>query len=318
MKKQANALLAGMLFSGLTMAHSVPDGPAVVPLDAMLGSVGWSFDDPVTTQELAKGFYVMYGVGGNIVVSSGEDGVLIVDDQFPEMWPSLKKAMRKQGDTDIDFVVNTHWHFDHADGNMALGKNDSTWIVSQSNSREMMLSDHVINLVAASIAQPAYPKHALPSITFDTTMQFHLNGQQIDLLHAGPAHTTGDAAVFFRGNNAVHLGDVFNNAGYPFIDADNGGSLDGVISFCEAVLLELNADSVVIPGHGPVAGYSDLVAYVDMLKKIREQLVILIKSGSRLEEIQKVGVTKVWDEKMGDSVQFINRSYTSLTSKYLP
>jgi glyoxylase-like metal-dependent hydrolase (beta-lactamase superfamily II) len=158
----------------------------------------------------------------------------------------------------------------------------------------------------------------LPSITFDTTMQFHLNGQQIDLLHAGPAHTNGDAAVFFRGNNAVHLGDVYNNSGYPFIDADNGGSLDGVISFCEAVLLELNTDSVVIPGHCPVAGYVDLVAYVDMLKEIRAELVALIKSGSSLEEIHKACVTKAWDEKMGDSAQFINRSYTSLTSKYLP
>ncbi len=305
------------LTANTAQAHSVPDDPEVVPVEAMLDGVNWSFDDPVQTQELAEGFYVLFGVGGNILVSSGEDGVLIVDDQFPEMWPNLKKAMRKQGDRSVDFVINTHWHFDHADGNKVLGKNDNTWIVSQSNSRQLMLNDHVVNLVSASIAQPAYPEYALPDITFDTTMQFHLNRERVDLLHAGPAHTTGDTAVIFRGNNAVHLGDVYNNSGYPFIDAGNGGSLDGLIAFCEAVLNEIDDDTVVVPGHGPVAGYADLQNYIHMLKTIRGEMVSLIKQGKSLGEIQRSGITATWDEKMGDPSQFINRSYTSLTSRYL-
>ena len=181
--------------------HSEKTAAPTMSVQDMLGAVGWSFDDPVASEELADGFYVLFGVGGNILVSSGDDGVLIVDDQFPEMWGKLGKAMRKQGDRSIDFVINTHWHFDHADGNHALGKRDNTWIVAQANSRKMMLEDQVVGLVSASVPQPAAPAHALPDITFDDTMQFHINGERIDLIHAGPAHTTGDTAVIFRGQN---------------------------------------------------------------------------------------------------------------------
>ncbi len=318
MKKLFISFLSQCVVAGAAYAHSVPERPQVVSVNDMLGSVGWGFDTPVKTEKLGEGFYVLFGVGGNIAVSSGPDGVLVVDDQFPEMWPSLWKAMELQGDSGIDFVINTHWHFDHADGNQALGQKDNTWIVSQANSRAMMLDDHVINLVGAAVAQPAYPEHALPSITFDTAMQFHLNGEKIDLLHAGPAHTTGDTAVIFRGRNAVHLGDVYNNSGYPFIDAGNGGSLDGVIAFCESVLAELDETSTVIPGHGPVATYADLASYVAMLKDIRKEMVALIKEGKSLDEIIQAGVTSPWDEKMGNPAQFINRSYTSLTTNYLP
>ncbi len=300
---------------GVAMAHG-PAAPEPVTVAEGLAVFGWSFDVDVTTEKLEDGFYVLFGRGGNVAVSSGEDGVLIVDDQFPEMVPKLKKAMRKMGDKKVDFVINTHWHFDHADGNKALaGK--GTWIVSQSNSRRMMRRDNVINLVQIAMLQPAYPAEALPDITFDDSMQFHLNGERIDLLHNGPAHTTGDAAVIFRGRNAVHMGDVFNNAGYPFIDADNGGSLDGVISFCQAVLLEIDDDTVVIPGHGPLATERELRNYVYMLELVRGELIAMIRQGKSLEEIQAAGITETWDERWGDPTGFINRSYTSLTHRYL-
>ena len=251
-------------------------------------------------------------------ISSGADGVLIVDDQVPDFWPKLTRAMADQGDTGVDFVVNTHWHFDHADGNDTLGQRDDTWIVSHANSREMMQRDNVINLVGAALAQPAYADHALPDITFDTTMQFHLNGDRIDLLHTGPAHTTGDAAVVFHGSNIVHLGDVYNNAGYPFIDAGNGGSLDGVITLCEAVLEMINEDTTVVPGHGPIASQAELVDYVSMLKEVRAGMLALIREGKTLEQILAAGLTAAWDEKRGNPTQFVNRSYVSLTTRYVP
>ncbi|MFB3079283.1 MAG: MBL fold metallo-hydrolase, partial [Lysobacterales bacterium] len=241
-----------LLCCPLAQAHDIPSAPEPMQLDALLSAVGWSYDTGVETQSLAEGFYVLFGVGGNVLVSSGADGVLMVDDQFPKMVPKLKQAMRKMGDRNVDFVINTHWHFDHADGNQVLGKKD-VWLVSQINSRRMMQRDNVINTVSLAYRQEPYPAHALPDITFDQRMQFHLNGERIDLLHFGPAHTTGDTAVIFRGQNAVHMGDVFNNAGYPFIDADNGGSLDGLIAFCEAVLAEIDEDTTVVPGHGAVA-----------------------------------------------------------------
>ena len=319
MKFKFTVLLLAVAVSAspLVSAHTVPDSPPLISVAEMQQTVGWDFSTPVTTEVLDEGLYVLFGMGGNVLVSSGEDGVVIVDDQFPGMWPALAKAMRKQGDKKIDFVINSHWHFDHADGNQYLGKSKDTWIVSQANSRKMLLSDQTVNLVLATIAQPAYPAHALPDITFDKTMQLHLNGERIDLLHAGPAHTTGDAAVIFRGRNAVHMGDVYNNQSYPFIDAGNGGGIDGVIAFCQAVLGQINADTKIVPGHGPVAAFSDLDEYIGMLIEVRNKLRDLIHAGKSLEEIQAMGITKKWDEKRGDPTGFIDRSYTSLTTRHL-
>ena len=183
----------------------------------------------------------------------------------------------------------------------------------QSNSRKMMLDDHIINLVTLSYNQRAYPPRALPGVTFDESMHLHFNGERIDLLHFGAAHTTGDAAVIFRGSNAVHLGDVYNEAGYPFIDAGNGGSLDGVIAFCEATLAEIDPDTVVIPGHGPVSKHADLVAYVEMLKTVRGRIRALIEGGATLEEVIAAKPTAEYDAVEGDPTLFVDRAYASLS-----
>ncbi|HJN52249.1 MAG: MBL fold metallo-hydrolase [Pseudomonadales bacterium] len=255
---------------------------------------------------------MIFGLGGNIAVSTGADGTLIVDDQFPELIPQIKAEIKKLGGGDVDFVINTHWHFDHADGNQALGP-DGSRLIAHSNSRKMMLDDHVINLVSLTYNQKAYPESALPTITYNDTMQIHLNGGRIDLMHFGSAHTTGDTAVIFRKHNAVHLGDVYNNAGYPFIDADNDGSLEGVISFCQSVLDELNRDSTVIPGHGPVTNYQGLKDYIDMLAKVRDRMKKMIAAGADLGAIEAANITAEWDDKVGDPAGFIDRSYVSLT-----
>lgn len=293
-------------------AHDVPATPEALSQPELLAAFGWDFDKAeVTTEEVSEGFYVLFGLGGNIAVSSGEDGVLIVDDQFPELIPAIEKVINGLGGKEIDFAVNTHWHFDHAEGNLALGPG-GTKIISHANSREMMQGDHVINLVVAAYEQKAYPQNALPVITFQRDMQLHFNNQQIDLLHFGPAHTTGDTAIIFRGDNAVHLGDVFNNAGYPFIDAGNGGGIDGVIEFCTRVLEVIDKDTVVIPGHGPITDYATLEAYVAMLSDVRGKIAGLIESGASLEDIYAAKPTADYDEKFGDNRGFINRAYTSL------
>jgi len=299
----------------LCLAHDAPPVPETKSLEGLLEAFSWDLKGAkITTEKVTDNLYVLFGLGGNIAVSIGEDGVLIVDDQFPELIPDIKSAIKKLGGRGVDFAINTHWHFDHAEGNLVLGP-DGTWLVSQANSRAMMLDDHVVNLVVASYDQKAYPKEALPSMTFDDTMAFHFNGEQIDLKHYGPAHTTGDAAVIFRGSNAVHLGDVYNNSGYPFIDAGNGGTLDGVIKFCSETLAELNKDTIVIPGHGPIADYQALADYIDMLKTIRSRMLKLIEEGASLDEVYAAKVTAQWDEKNGDNTGFINRSYLSLTHK---
>lgn len=283
-----------------------------LPLPDLLNAFGWSFaETEITTEKVRGNVYVLFGLGGNIGVSVGSQGVLIVDDQFPEMAAKVGDAIRDIGGGAVDFAINTHWHFDHAEGNLALGPG-GTWLVSQANSRRMMLDDHVINLVAVKYKQKAYPKSALPVITYDDQMQFHFNDEQIDLMHFGPAHTTGDTAIIFRGSNAVHLGDVFNQSGYPFIDADNGGDLAGMIRFCQSVLETINEDTIVIPGHGPISNYQGLADYIAMLQHSHAAIKELIEQGKSMDEVLAAKPTAKYDAVFGDPGQFVNRSYTSI------
>ena len=287
--------------------------------DELYKAFGWDMDGvEIKTEKVTDGLYVLFGNGGNIAVSVGEDGTLIVDDQFPQLMPKIKAALKEIGSEKVDFVINTHWHFDHADGNMTLGK-DGTWIVSQANSREKMLDDHIINLGFVAYEQKAYPKQALSDITYDKTMQFHINDQRIDLLHVGPAHTTGDTAVIFRGANAVHLGDVFNNSGYPFVDADNGGDITGMIAFCQAVHDTINDDTKVIPGHGAVTTRAKLARYIEVLTTIRDRVQAMIDDGKNLDAIVAAKPTAEFDtEFYGAEVTttaFLGRVYASLTAK---
>ena len=317
MKNPLNILPVAFLslfFSLGVVAHDGAPLPKTRDLDALMMEFEWDVNMDIETQKVTDDLYVLFGLGGNIGVNIGEDGVFIVDDQFPVVMPRIRKAIGELGGDDIDFAVTTHWHFDHAEGNVALGP-AGTWLIAHENSREMMKTDHVINLVVTAYEQEASPESAWPDITFDDDMQFHLNGQTIELMHFGPAHTTGDTAVIFRGSNAVHLGDVFNNSGYPFIDAGNGGDLDGLIRFCEKTLSNIDKDTVVIPGHGPIADYNTLSAYVDMLSTVRDRMVVLIDGGKSLEEVYAAQPTADFDATFGDNTGFINRAYMSLTHK---
>ena len=307
MKALVTLALATLLMSAPVVAHDA------VSLAELMKAFGWDFESAeITTEKVGEHLYVLFGIGGNIAVSVGPQEVLIVDDQFPELMPRIKTAIEELGGGGVDFAINTHWHFDHAAGNVTLGA-EGTWLVSQLKSREMMLDNHVIDLVALAYEQEASPPEALPVITFDEQMQFFFNDERIDLMHFGPAHTTGDTAVIFRTHNAVHMGDVYNNSGYPFIDAGNGGSLDGIIDFCTAVLAELDEDTVVIPGHGPVATYADMQAYVTMLETIRARIVALINRGASLSDVIAAKPTAEWDEAKGNPERLLDRAYRSLT-----
>lgn len=266
----------------------------------------------IRAEKLAENFHVLFGVGGNILVSIGANGVLIVDSQFPQMVPKYKAAIGDLGGGVVNFAINTHWHFDHADGNQVLGP-EGTWLVAHESSRAMLTRSNVVNLVTQKLEQPAYPETALPVVTYDDAMRFHFNGERIDLMHFGPAHTTGDTAVIFRGHKTVHLGDVFNNAGYPFIDADNGGSLSGIIEFCTQVLAEIDETYLVVPGHGPVADAKALAEYVAMLTTIRDRMAALVGSGATLEQITAARLTAEWDERKGNPANFVDRAFASLS-----
>lgn len=305
-----NTIAWVLMWLGLSVAAE-----DVMNLDELLAMFGWDFESgEIETQKVGENLYVLFGIGGNIGVSVGPDGVLIVDDQFPEMIPKVNAAIEELGGGPIDYAINTHWHFDHAEGNLALGP-AGTQLVAQANARRDMAKGGIINLVIAKYGQQAYPEEALPTITYDDRMQFHFNGEQIDLIHPGPAHTTGDTAVIFRRHKAVHFGDVFNNTGYPFIDADSGGEINGMITFCQTILDELPRDAIVIPGHGPVTDYAGLEAYIAMLTTVRDRVVKLIAEGKSMQAVIDVKVTADFDETYGDesaSLGFVNRVYTSL------
>ena len=286
-------------------------------------SVAQDFVDArIETQQLGEGMHVLFGVGegviaGNIVASIGTDGVFIVDAQFPEMVPKYRDALMELGGGAIDFAVNTHWHFDHADGNKVLGP-QGVRVIAHDTSRRMLLQDNRINLAGTLIEQPRYPREALPVLTYGSTMSLHFNGERIDLMHFGPAHTMGDTAVIFRDRNVVHLGDVFVTSGYPFIDADNGGSLTGIIDFCTAVLDQVPRTAIVVPGHGRVSDYSGLSDYVAMLREIRDRMSALIGSGATLEQVAAARVTAEWDDEQGDPAMLLDRAYASMIRSLAP
>ena len=312
------SIVAALALFGAAFASAQEDEQAteeLLTLEQLLERFQWNFEDAgIITQEVGDGLHVLFGIGGNIAASIGEDGVLIVDNMFPEMVPKVRAAIAELGGGDIDYAVNTHWHFDHAEGNLALGP-AGTSIVAHDNSAAMMAKTNILNLVVTKYLQEAYPREARPAISFDDRMRLYFNGDEIDIVHAGPAHTAGDAAVIFRKHNAVHFGDVFNNTGYPFIDADSGGGIDGMIAFCQSILDEVGPNAVIIPGHGEVTDSATLQAYIDMLKTVRERVAAMIAEGKSLEEVMAAKPTADFDETFGpegNSLGFVNRVYTSL------
>lgn len=313
MKHLALLLSASLLISASVRADN---HEAVLTLDELTDAFGWDMANmEVTSEKVADGLYVLFGAGGNIAVSIGADGVLIVDDQFPAMMDKIEAEIGRLGGDGVDYAINTHWHFDHAEGNNTLGPKGTT-IVAHAKARDDMARGGMVNLVIAKYNQQPYPMEALPSITYTDSMSLHYNGGPVSLLHFAPAHTTGDSAIYFEGVNAVHLGDVFNNSGYPFIDVDSGGSIDGMIKFCKQTLAAIKPDTIVIPGHGPVTDTAALQRYIYMLETMRERVANMIEDGMSLEEVMAANPTGKFDEVYGPesaSLGFVNRVYTSLT-----
>ena len=268
----------------------------------------------VTTKKVSENLFLLYGLGGNIAVSTGNDGVLIVDSQIPIIFPKVMKAIKKLSDDKIIYTINTHWHWDHSDGNLVLDS-DETKIISHSNARENMQKGGLINMGTTILNQEPYPKSALPVITHENGMSLYFNDEKIDLFHFGPAHTTGDTVIYFTNQNAIHLGDVFFSNSYPFIDVDNGGSLSGMINYLEKIILVIDKDTIVMPGHGEISSISDIKETIEMLKTVKNRILMSIKNNQSLEQIISSNITKDFDKKYNTLLlrdTFIDRAYASL------
>jgi glyoxylase-like metal-dependent hydrolase (beta-lactamase superfamily II) len=238
----------------------------------------------IKVEQLAPGVAVLFGAGGNIGLSYGEDGTVIVDDQFAPLTDKIAAAIAKLDPDPVRFVVNTHWHFDHTGGNENFGKAGAV-ILAHDNVRARMSADQVIAALDAKV--PASPKAALPVVTFGDGVTLHLNGDTLHVIHLANAHTDGDSLVHWQKANVLHMGDTFfHRESFPFIDLSSGGSIDGVIAAANRGLEFSNAATKIIPGHGPVASRADLAAYRDMLVDIRAKVAAGIKAKRTLAQIQ--------------------------------
>ena len=250
----------------------------------------------VTSEKLAEGVYMLKGAGGNIGLSVGADAAFLIDDQYAPLTPKIKAAVAALTDKPVRFVLNTHWHGDHTGGNKDLGE-AGTLIVAHENVRKRMSTDQFIE--AFGMKEPASPPAALPVVTFNDSVTFHLNGDDIYAVHVAPAHTDGDSIVQFRKANVLHGGDTFFNGMYPFIDLSSGGSIGGMIAAADRLLALAGDGTKIIPGHGPLATKADLKAYRDMLVTARDRVGALVKAGKTLEETTAAKPLAELDAKWG-------------------
>jgi cyclase len=234
--------------------------------------------------------YMLQGAGGNIGVSVGEDGVLVIDDQFLPLAPKIRAAIKSISDKPIRFLVNTHYHGDHTGGNVDFGK-DST-IIAQDNVRKRLMSGQTSG---PGKSDPA-PKGALPIITFDHALTVHLNGEDIKALHFANGHTDGDSIIFFPKANVVHMGDDFVTYGLPFVDAAGGGSLMGMVENVEKSMAMLPDDVKIIPGHGNLCTKADVKKFMDMLRDCISLVSAAKKKGMSLDQMKKGNVLAKYEE----------------------
>lgn len=281
-----------LLFSGLPL--SAQDGP------------------PLQTQQVSEKIYMISGRGGNIGVSVGADGLLMVDDKFADLADAIRAELKTLSADKLAFLLNTHYHGDHTGGNESFGA--TTPIIAHDNVRTRLAMERR----RGDQVTPGAPPVALPVITFDHSLSIHFNGEEINVLHAPHAHTDGDAVIFFSGSNVVHMGDTFFNARFPYVDIDSGGKVQGVIDIVKTVLDKTNKDTKIIPGHGDIATPKELRAYLSMLEETRATIAKGIKAGKTIEELQKAGLGEQWAAWGGGFIsteRWIATLYRSLTQK---
>jgi cyclase len=260
---------------------------------------------------VAGKIHMLQGAGGNIGVSVGSDGLLIVDDQYAQMADKIRAALKGLSQGKLAFVLNTHWHYDHTGSNEAFGPEAT--IIAHDNVRKRMAKGQTL---FGEAIPPAAPK-ALPVITFGESVSIHFNGEEIRVLHYPRGHTDGDSVIFFTDSNVVHMGDDYFAGTFPFVDLESGGSLAGLTENIEKILGQLPADVKIIPGHGPLSTKTDLQGYLGMLKETTAHVRGRIEAGKDLKAIQAEGLPEKWKSwgngfiKTADWIALIHGSLTN-------
>jgi len=274
----------------LTLALAAAAGRSTAQTD-------WSKVE-IKAEKLSDTVWMLTGAGGNMGLSAGPDSVFLIDDQFAPLAPRIKAAIARITPRPVQWVLNTHFHFDHTGGNEAFG-GDGAVIVAHDNVRRRMSTDQLISLAGNAQPQKAAPRVALPVVTVPGDIRFHINGEELHAFHVPRAHTDGDLIVHFRGSDVLHMGDVFFNGWYPFIDGGSGGTPEGVIAAYDRVLALAGEKTRIIPGHGPLASRADLQAQRDMLATVLLRMKELRRAGRSDAEIRAAKPSADFDGRYG-------------------
>lgn len=264
----------------------------------------------IVSTEVAKNIHMLVGKGGNVGVFVGKDGTFVIDDQFAPLSEKLMAEIKTIGGDAPKFLLNTHFHGDHSGGNENFGKKGAM-IVSHLNVRKRLMEGSEIKEFGM-VAPPA-PAEALPIITFDSQMHFHINDEDVEAIHVPNAHTDGDSFIHFKKANVIHAGDTFFNGFYPFIDSSHGGSVKGMISAADAMLAVSDDNTKIIPGHGPLANKADLEAFKTMLETADANLSKLKADGLTKDQAKAkkplASIDKEWADGMFSSDKWIDIIY---------
>ena len=251
----------------------------------------------VKAVQVTPNLHVVTGPGGNVGVSVGEDAVFLIDDQYAPLSEKVAAAIAALSPKPVRFILNTHWHGDHTGGNEHFARAGAV-IVAHENVRKRMSTEQFLEALGGKV--PPSPAGALPLVTFAGNVTFHMNGEEIRAIHVPNAHTDGDAIVHFLKGDVIHMGDVYWNGLYPFIDTGSGGSIEGTIAAVDRILAIATDNTRFIAGHGnPVSGKRELKAYRDMLATITARVKELLRQGRKLEEIVAANVSAEFDDPWG-------------------
>jgi cyclase len=287
---------------------------AALAMAALVAAPSLAQAQQVEVEQLAERVYMLSGTGGNIGVSVGEDGVVLIDDQYAPATPAILNAVATISDRPVRFVINTHWHGDHTGGNENMGDLGAL-IVAHENVRQRMSTEQVIEAFGRTV--PPSPDGALPVITFTESLTLHWNGDALEVIHVDPAHTDTDSIVRFEQANVIHMGDTFFSASYPFIDVSSGGNLTGMIAACDRGLGLADGETRFIPGHGPSSDRAGLQAYREMLETVRWRVQGMIDGGQTRDQVVAAKPTAEFDEQWGNGFlspdMWVGIVYDSLT-----
>jgi cyclase len=253
----------------------------------------------IETIKVADGIYMLIGAGGNIGVSAGEDGILLIDTQFAELGEKINSAISEIGGGPIRVVLNTNWHYDHTYGNKPLGKSGAL-IIAHENTRMRMMSEQYFSDFEMTI--PVFPEEALPVVTFKNSLTLHLNGDEIQVVHIENAHSDADIVIYFRKANVIHTGDLFFSGNYPYIDISHGGSTDGMIAAADRIIGMVDENTKIIPGHGALSNRAGLTKFREMLITLRDRIRSQIEEGNTLEEVIASKPTADFDKEWAQGI----------------